>query len=165
MLNWFLIALGVLALAVGAVFAGGAMLPPTVSASRTDQLRAPIDRVFALVTDPVGQSRWRQDVASVTVNPGGRGWSETTKQGVVIQFEETGSQTPTRYALRFASPQGFSGEWVGTFETVAGGTRVVFTETVTTPASLGRVLARLFAPPGAHIDRYLADLKAAVETP
>ena len=69
------------------------------------------------------------------------------------------------YAIRFASPQGFDGAWEGVFAAEGENTRVTFTETVTTPSLIGRILARLFAPPGAHIDRYLADLTSAVEKP
>jgi uncharacterized protein YndB with AHSA1/START domain len=163
MLKYLIIALGLIALVGGAAFVWGMMLPATVSASRDAEIAASVERVFALVTDPAGQSNWRRDVASVTVKPGARAWTETTRQGVVLRFEEVERLSPQRYAIRFASPQGFSGEWVGTFEARGDVTRVVFTETVTTPGAFGRILARLIAPAGAHIDLYLTDLKAALE--
>lgn len=147
------------------VLVWGWQLPATASATRTALIRAPVDVVFARVADPAGQAAWRRDVAAVTVDEGGRRWTENTAQGIAIHFTEITREEPERYSIAFASPQGFTGKWEGVFAAEGGETRVTFTETVTTPGLVGRILARLFAPPGAHVDRYLADLKAAVESP
>lgn len=153
----------VIALSVAGVLIWGAFLPSTVSATRSAVLRASVDTVFARVADPAGQTTWRTDVSAVTMEPGGTAWTETTRGGIVIRFEEVTREAPARYAIRFASPQGFDGAWEGVFAAEGENTRVTFTETVTNPSLIGRILARLFAPPGAHIDRYLADLTVAVE--
>ena len=148
---------------VGLALAWAASLPMQAEARREDSLPAPVDRVFALVTDVGRQANWRSDVGAVAVAPDGRRWTETTKQGIAITFEEVERRENELYIIRFSSPRGFTGEWRGAFAPAPQGTRVVFTETVTTPGLVGRALARLFAPPGAHIDLYLADLKRALE--
>lgn len=139
-------------------------LPTEVSARREASLPAPVDRVFALVTDVGGQGNWRSDVRTVAFAPDRRTWTETTKQGITINFEEVERIESALYVIRFSSPQGFTGEWRGTLSSTRQGTSVIFTEIITTPGLVGRALARLFAPPGAHIDLYLADLKRALGT-
>lgn len=154
------------ALAVaGALLGWGALLPVTATATRSALIRAPVEAVFARVGDPSGQTSWRRGLREVRLDPDGRGWTEITAQGLEIRFAETAREAPRRYALDFASPQGFSGRWEGLFESDPAGARVTLTETVTTPGLFGRILARLFAPPGAHVDAYIADLTAAMETP
>jgi uncharacterized membrane protein len=158
--SYILIVLFVLA---GLAFACAASLPTEVSARRDASLPAPVERVFALVTDVGRQANWRSDVAAVTVAPDRRSWTENTKQGISIAFQEVERVENELYVIRFSSPQGFTGEWRGTFVSTPEGTRVVFTEAKTIPGLVGRVLSRLFAPPGAHIDRYLTDLNRALE--
>jgi uncharacterized membrane protein len=159
--SYILVTLVILA---GMAFAWAASLSKEVSARRDASQPAPVERVFALVTDVGRQATWRSDVGTVAVAPDGRSWTETTKQGMAITFQEVERIENALYVIRFSSPQGFTGEWRGTFAPTPQGTNVVFTETVTTPGLVGRVFARLFAPPGAHIDRYLADLNRALET-
>lgn len=158
------VVLGLIVLA-GAVFAYGASLPVEARAERTQTLNAPADRVYGLVTDVAGQAAWRSDVGAVRVAGGGRSWTEETKQGVIIAFEEISREPTTRYEIAFTSPQGFAGRWVGTFKTTPDGkTEVTFTETVRTESPIGRLMQRLFAPPGAHIELYLKDLDAALRS-
>ena len=156
--------IGVLVIVVVSVgaYLFAASLPAEVQASRTRTINAPVDRVFALVTNVADQPRWRQDVASVTVADDGRRWTEQTKQGIAISFEETGRVPLQRFEIAFSSPQGFTGVWVGEFAATAQGqTEVTFTETIRTESPIGRLMQRIFAPPGAHIELYLRDLEAA----
>jgi uncharacterized protein YndB with AHSA1/START domain len=138
-------------------------LPKTVSASRTAVLPASPDAVFAVVAAADQQTSWRTGLASVEVRDGGVSWTEVTDRGIRIDFERVESTPSTLLVIRFSSPAGFSGDWRGEFAADGAGTRVIFTETVTTPGVLGRALARLFAPPGAHVDQYIADLRRALE--
>jgi len=148
----------------GLLFAYGASLPGQVQSVRAHTLKAPVSQVYGLVTDVGGQARWRSDVGAVSVEDGGRRWTEETKQGVLIAFEEIERTPPSRFEIAFASPQGFSGRWIGVFESAPDGTtRVTFTETVRTESPIGRLMQRVLAPPGAHIDRYIQDLDAALQ--
>ncbi|MFY8152756.1 MAG: SRPBCC family protein, partial [Hyphomicrobiales bacterium] len=113
----------VIALSVAGVLIWGAFLPSTVSATRSAVLRASVETVFARVTDPAGQTTWRTDVSAVTMEPGGTAWTETTRGGIVIGFEEVTREAPARYAIRFASPQGFDGAWEGVFAAEGENTR------------------------------------------
>lgn len=160
--KWIWLALALVVGVAGAVWAFS--LPAVSTATRSARLAAPVEQVFARVTAAADQAAWRSDVKAVKAAPDGRRWTETTTQGVAIEFEEVEKAAPSRYVIRFASPQGFTGEWVGEFAPAGDAhTEVRFTETVRVDSRIGRVLARLFAPPGAHIERYLADLRGAVE--
>ncbi|TAD90040.1 MAG: SRPBCC family protein [Alphaproteobacteria bacterium] len=153
---------GLLLLTFG-VFTWAAILPATTTASKAVLIPAPITQVFARVTDPASQVQWRRDITAVTLVDGPQTWLETTRQGLSLTMREVAKEHPTRYAIQFTSPHGFQGEWVGLFRADGDQTMLHVTETVTVDGWLNRVLARLFSPPGAHLDLYLADLMAAME--
>lgn len=153
------ILLGLIALVIWAT-----TLPKTVSASRTAVLPASPQIVFAVVEAVEKQPTWRTGVASVEVRDAGASWTEVTDRGMRIEFQRVDSRPPEVLSVRFSSVSGFSGEWRGEFAAEQAGTRVTFTETVTTPSPIGRVMARVFAPPGAHIEQYISDLRRAIET-
>jgi len=156
---YWIIGIGVIA-AFG--FFGWAMtLPKEVSASRDAVIDAPIEVVFTRVTDVGNQQAWRSDVGRVDVADDGATWVEHTSQGIEIAFREE-EKRPGFYAISFQSPQGFSGRWEGHFEKNGECTRVSITETIRTEGFFARVMARIFAPPGAHIDLYLNDLAQAI---
>ena len=138
-------------------------LPEEATATRTATIAAPVDAVFARVTSIGDQASWRSDVGEVRMDADGTRWTEITRAGIAISFDQVERVPPQRYVIRFSSPRGFEGEWVGTFESRGADTFVTFTERVRTPGLAGRALARLFAPPGAHIERYLADLSVSME--
>ncbi len=154
--------LGVLAVAVLGGIAWAMTLPAETTASRSTRIAAPIDKVFGLVTDIDGQAGWRRDVERVEIVDAGASWTEHTTRGMAIDFREERKE-PGLYAISFTSPQGFSGRWEGRFAPDGDGTAVDITETVRTDGFVARVMGRLFAPPGAHIDLYLGDLKDAAE--
>lgn len=155
---------GALVFLVGiiAVVAWAVTLPATVSATRTAILPAAPERVFDLVVSVADQPAWRRGLASVEVRDGGASWTEVTGNGIRIDFERVESRPPAVFEIRFSSPSGFRGEWRGEFATEQGGTRVTFTERVTTSSVVGRVMGRLFAPPGSQIEEYISDLRRAL---
>ncbi len=160
----FQITIGVIGCLVAGGFgvvAYGASLPASVTASRSAVIPAPVDVVFGLVSDVGAQADWRSDVGSVQLETGGQRWVEVSRAGVEIAFEEIARVEGERYEIRFSSPQGFRGQWTGVFQASGETTTVTFTETVETPRWIGRVIGRMFAPPGGHIDRYLGDLDRA----
>jgi uncharacterized protein YndB with AHSA1/START domain len=141
----------------------GVLLPATTRSEREALLRAPVPTVFATVTDVADQARWRSDVERVQVAENGLTWRETTGSGVEIAFRLIESRPNEAYVIEYESPQGFKGRWTGHFVSVGDATRLTMTETVTIASPIGRVIGRLVAPPGAHMERYLADLQAALE--
>jgi len=142
-----------------AVLLYGWSLPATSTAVRSKTFPVSVEAVFNRVTDIAGQTSWRSDVAEVRVDPGGRSWVEVTKAGDRIRFAVKESTPSRRFVIAYDSPRGFSGEWTGEFDGDSGSTTLRLIETVTVPSVLGRVVASILAPAGAHADRYLADLE------
>lgn len=145
------------------VFFGWALsLPQETTATRSTLIDAPQELVFRIATDVGNQAAWRSDVADVRVFKGGVRWIETTSQGFEITFVEQAKDTE-RYVISYESAQGFSGQWEGRFTAEGDATRAQITETTQTIGLLRRAMARIFAPPGSHIDLWLNDLTTAAE--
>jgi uncharacterized protein YndB with AHSA1/START domain len=144
------------------VLAWGWSLPATVTAEREVRLPAPPSRVFAIVTDVEGQVRWRRDVADVRPTPDGTGWVERNRRGDAIVFHTVTKEPDRLFEIAYTASLGFSGRWTGTIAPDGDGTRFAVVETVTTPGIVGRLLGRMFAPPGHHADLYLEDLRKAL---
>lgn len=161
-MRWVVIPLSVL-IALGAgLFAIGAALPATTMAERSLSVAAEPAALWAKVTDVAGQAQWRRDLQSVEMLEAGQRWVERTKAGDRIAFSLIDRREKERFAIAYQSDRGFSGQWVGSFRADGAGARLSMTETVTVPNPFMRVIARLVAPPGAHLDLYLADLTAAL---
>lgn len=158
-----LIGLAVVILSGLALVVVGVSLPTTTRSEREALLQAPVPTVFATVTDVADQARWRSDVERVEVAADGLTWRETTESGAHIVFRLIESKPNEAYVIEYESPQGFKGRWTGRFVPAGDATRLTMTETVTIASPLGRVIGRLVAPPGAHMERYLTDLQGALE--
>ena len=161
-MRWVVLPVGIL-LAVGAAaFAVGAALPATTTAERTQRVAAPPAILWAKVTDVAGQAQWRRDLQSIEMLDEGRRWIERTKAGDSIAFSLIERREQERFAIAYQSERGFSGQWVGLFQADGGGAQLSMTETVTVPNPFMRLIARVVAPPGSHLDLYLADLQTAL---
>lgn len=162
-MKWVLLLSGLIICAGGGVWVYAARLPATVTASREVIVRAPVDRVFGLVTDVANQHKWRSDVGRITVADGNASWVEHTRSGDDISFRAVETVQNSKFEIVYQSKLGFSGRWAGSFAPRdADSTVLRIEETTTTPSVLGRLIGRTFAPPGAHIDLYLKDLAKAV---
>ncbi|WP_397419911.1 SRPBCC family protein [Phenylobacterium sp.] len=165
-MKWMLIIAGVLTILVIGVGGYAFMLPPTVTSNREATIAAPTDRIFALVTDVAGQSKWRRDIGQVTVTADGATWTERTKDGQSIHFTLVRKDPNSVFEITYQSSLGFSGHWIGEFTARDANTTVFrIKETTTTPSVIGRLLGRVFAPPGSHIDLYVEDLERALRAP
>ena len=162
-MKWVIVSLVAVACVATALWLYAVNLPATVVAKRETVIPAPVDRVFGLVTDVGNQHRWRRDVGQVSLAADGSEWTEHLKRGGSIKFRLVRKSPDSHFEIAYESSIGFSGRWVGTFAALdANSTSIRIEETTTTPGPVGRLLARLFSPPGSHTDLYLEDLKQAV---
>ena len=161
-MNWWLL-VGVPAVLIGAgAWVYASRLPATVTIAREAVVPASTGRVYALVTDVAAQRRWRSDVRAVTVLDGGHAWIEHMKGGD-IRFDTIERVPNALFEIAYRSDRGFSGRWRGEFAPDGpNAARVSVVETTTTPSPITRLIGRLVAPPGAHADLYLADLRRAL---
>jgi uncharacterized protein YndB with AHSA1/START domain len=141
----------------------GFLLPEQITVSRTVNLNASPEKVFAIVSNAENQPQWRKDVKAVKMQPARDGWTEETTSSASIEFKVRRKEPDARLELEFTSSQGFSGYWVGVFTPSAQGTTLQITETVITPNPFLRVISRAFSFTDKFIDAYISDLQKSVE--
>ena len=169
------IALGLVVLLVAAVLGGALLIDPAYAVSRSVQVQASPERVYALIDSSAGWARWgvwyRRDpqmkVTETGANRGaGAAWSWTSESQGSGAMTLTAAEPPQRvaYELRiegFAPSQGDL-----TVEPDGAATRVTWRMHGTMDNLLGRwfglFMERLVGP---DFDAGLANLKALAEQP
>jgi hypothetical protein len=134
----------------------GAALPKNHVASRTIQVRAAPDAVFALIAGP---SDWR-GVKYELIAQSPLRWRETDSSNV-ITYERVETRPPKRIVNRIADPKlPFGGSW--TYEVSPGqdGTELVITENGEVYNPLFRFVSRFIMGHTATIEKYQRDLTA-----
>jgi uncharacterized protein YndB with AHSA1/START domain len=157
---WIVIGAVVLGLPLLAALIGS-MLPRDHVAQVALDLAAPPDRVWALVSDVTGTSRWRSDVQAVELQEpvdGHMRWVEKTKQGPT-PFELISQNPPSQQVVRVVD-EGlpFGGTWTWELTPTSGGTRVLMTEAGFVRNPIFRVMGRLFFKPTGTLESYLGAL-------
>ncbi len=156
---------GVVALLVISL-AGGLYLPEAHVASRTVTIRAPVEKIWDVVTDVEGQTRWRRGLEGVEIlerTDAGVVWKETPETGSPIVFREKEKVPYSRYVIEVVPGGPFSGHWVGSFSEAGEGTRLVLTEVAEIHNPFIRFLAYFFFDLEKTIADYQSDLKSYVE--
>lgn len=150
-------------IAYGGAYAAGAQLPASQTTSHNFFVMAAPHEVYELILDVESQPEWRPDIDRVTMNPNGS-WVEHTAGGN-IAFTLVEDYPPHAYRVTFAADTGYSGEIRGRLRPYNGGTQITITETVTIPAALDRLVARLSSDAQSFKSHYAEDLRAALEFP
>jgi uncharacterized protein YndB with AHSA1/START domain len=167
MWKWTLVLfLGVAAIVAVAAIAG-MVLPKTHRASRTVTLSATPHAVFAIIADFAHSGEWRPDVQRVEVLSG---------TGPGMEFRELGSNGSVRYRVEVLEPDtrivtriadatlAFGGSW--TFDlaaTASGDTQLTITEDGEIFNPFFRLMSKMFFPPTATIEKYLAALEKRLD--
>lgn len=150
-----------LSLILAAALLWAVRLPRTRAAEATRELAAPVERVFAVVTD-IEDASWRSDLKDVRVldrTPGREVWEEIPHRGPPIRFRTRARVSPERFEIEIVDGNGFGGHWVGEFHVVAPDrTRLRFVETAFTEGLVPTVMSHLFFDPERAVRTYLDDL-------
>lgn len=101
--------------------------------------------------------QWRSDLDGLEIREGGNTFTETAKNGSRTRFTITENQPSRRYAFEMEGEQ-FTGQWLGEFCAVPGGTRAIFTEKIRMKRWPLRLLAPLFLPLKKMQKTYAIDL-------
>jgi len=136
---------------------------------RSITINAPVDKVFAYITDPKNEMEWlpgNTDVRDITGQGVGQRWGYTYKMmGVPFKGEdEVLEYTPNqRYVTK--STGGIRSTWSWTFKPEDGGTRLNVTVEYTIPVPvLGKVGERLaLGQVEREADLAAANIKARLE--
>jgi uncharacterized protein YndB with AHSA1/START domain len=167
MWRWMVVVLLGIAAIVAFAAIVGMMLPKGHRASGTVTLRATPRAVFAVIADFAHGAEWRPDVQRVEILLGaGRG----------MEFREIGSNGSVPYRVEVLEPDAkivtriadtslaFGGSW--TFDltpTASGDTRLTITEDGEVYNPFFRLMSKLFFPPTATIEKYLAALQKRLD--
>jgi len=140
----------------------GWMLPAGHQASRSATLAAPLDRVFAIISDVARYAEWRKDVTKIELLPDdGRGlrFREHGSNGpIVFRIEQI--DTPRRMMVRIDDPdQPFGGTWTYELSPDGAGTSLTITEDGEVYNPIFRFMSHFFFSQTASMEAYLAALQ------
>ena len=116
----------------------------------------PAEVVYHAVAD-LSCWQWRSDLAGLEILENGNAFMEISKNGSRTHFTITEKQIGSRYAFEMEG-EWFTGQWLGEFSTVPGGTRVVFTEKIRMKRWPLRLIAPLCLPLKKMQKTYAIDL-------
>ncbi|RLV57838.1 SRPBCC family protein [Parashewanella curva] len=154
------ISLGIILLSILIIWLWGSTLSSTHKVEVQQTIRAPINRVWEVMTDWQNQPIWRKELKSVEVISPSE-FIESAKHGSKIKFTVVKSVSPQNFELEMS---GFvQGEYIATLSDIDGITKVSATEIVTQTSSFKRVLSYMFFDLNAFANEYLLQLKKYVE--
>ena len=156
-MRYVLIVVGILLVAILAIVVIGWALPVKHVATKSVQLSASPDSVFALISTPEGYPSWRSDVKNVDV---------TTENGVTrfreeggngpILFEITEKVPPRRFLTTIADKSlPFGGRWIYEVAPVSTGSQLTITEEGEVYNPVFRFVSRYIMGHTAPIEAYL----------
>jgi hypothetical protein len=157
-LRWVLLGLVGVIIVAGVV---GFMLPAEHEAWRSATFRAAPAAVYSTVHEFAKYPEWRTGVTRMDVvkEPAGVLVTEHGPNGVIPYRIEV-AQAPSKLVMRIADPDlGFGGTWTFDITPNDSGSDLVITENGVVSNPFFRVMSKLFFPPTATIETYLADLK------
>ena len=160
-MKWLLGIIAFIAVVIGLVAAIGAALPKSHTASRSAELTAPPETVWAIVTDPAHYTTWRRDLTKVEVDPGSvLRWTEYSGSDR-IKYQGEAAEPPSHFVARIADPAlPFGGSWDYRIEPTPAGSRITITENGEVYNPIFRFVSRFVMGHTATIDKYLRDLAA-----
>lgn len=168
MIKWIVRIVVVLAAALALMTLIGVALPAGHQASRSAEIAAPPETVFALIRDVEGYPKWRSGVTAVTVLDSTNGlprFSETGEFGPII-FRMEQADAPAFIRTRIDDPhQPFGGTWTYVLVPGAHGTLLTITEDGEAYNPLFRFLSRFVFSQTATIETYLEDVRTRVSSP
>ncbi len=156
-----------LAAVTGILYLAGLFIPVKHVASRSVIIKAPIDSVWATITDIPGQTTWRPGLKKIEIvsAPGDSlTWIEHPRTGQSLKLREKNKIPPTRYEIEIVPDGPFSGYWIGELIETPEGVKFVSTEIGEIHNPIFRTLAYLFFDLEATITEYQRDLKEYLES-
>jgi hypothetical protein len=161
LLLWvLLVAAGVLAVLVGAVWLVGKSLPEAHEVTRSATIAGPIDEVWQVIIDFEAQPSWRPSVKRVEriETPGGEVWREAAG-GDPIGFRTLKSDPPIQLVRAIVGDNlPFSGRWEFLLSPSDMTTTVTIIERGEITSPIFRFAARFFFGYATSVETYLNDL-------
>ncbi|MFN3849570.1 MAG: hypothetical protein ACK4NY_09085 [Spirosomataceae bacterium] len=140
-------------------YVAGLFLPKQREFVKQAELNSLPKKVFQIVADFENQAEWRGDVESIKVI-NEITWTEIPKKGTPMTFRIKKKIENQLFEIEIIEPKNFNGYWVGTFEKLPKGTKVVFKEVIIIENPLARVLSAVFIDLDKVMETYLINLKS-----
>lgn len=147
---------------IAIVFVIGLFMPKERTFTKEAVLNSEASKVFNIVTDFNGQTSWRTDVKEIIVIDD-KTWTEVPVKGTAITFQVKRKIQNQLFEIEIVEPKSFKGYWIGTFQEVEDGTRVVFKEVAIIENPFFRVLSATFVDFDKTMETYMNNLKAKLE--
>ena len=160
-MKWLLAIVAIVVVVIGLVAGIGATLPESHVATRSTDLSATPEKVWAIITDPANYPAWRGDVTKVEQIQGDPlKWAEYSG-GDKITYEADAFEPPSHFVARIADPDlPFGGRWDYRVEPAGPGSRITITEHGEVYNPIFRFVSRFVMGHTATIDKYLTALAA-----
>ncbi len=160
-MKWLSYIVLIIVLLLGAVFLTGYLLPARTTLTRSIDLKAKPEAVFAVLANVQQLATWSRNTEKVEMLPPTDG-KETTRQtfkGGIKMIIITTESRPPNHLVRSLDDNNssFVGSWTYNLTPNDGGTRVMLTEVATVQNPLLRVMTRLFGQTK-YMDEHLEDL-------
>ena len=138
----------------------GIFLPREHQVRRRLLLKAPPEKVWALVSSHARDPIWRREVMGTTRLADRQGhpvWQDEFQNGQVVAYEDVDRQEGQKLVRRIVDQNAFGGTWTYDLRPQNGGTSLTLTEQgwVSLPF---RVVARFVFGHATQVDKYLRDL-------
>jgi uncharacterized protein YndB with AHSA1/START domain len=173
MAEWFVV--GLLVFVVGGFIAAYAR-----RRAREDiVIHAPAERIWSIITNYRHLPEWQPETEAVALEPDGRGWTETHKDGLRYRYHVEDSEAPRRIRWRYQAifpgdepgpvapaaggGRGAGGAWTLTLEPQGNDCRVRSRVVDRRSGSLWSRTLNALRGPRSHQGMYLECLKARVE--
>ena len=160
-MKWLLAIVAIVIGGIGLAAAIGAALPKSHVATRSADLSAAPQTVWAIIADPANYPSWRADVTKVEhISGTPLKWAEFSG-GDKITYEADAFEPPSHFVARIADPDlPFGGRWDYRIEPAGSGSRITITEHGEVYNPIFRFVSRFVMGHTATIDKYLTALAA-----
>ncbi len=154
------IVLGVLLALVVVVVVIGFALSPRQQVTRVELIKAPLADVWEALSNLPAQAYWRSDIKNVQMLDDDHGlrWVEHPEHGRPLTIRKS-KEKPNQELLLELSNSAGQGSRHARLSGVPGGTRITFTEVLTTSSPLKRIKARMRGGLDRKLDGFIQQLK------
>ncbi len=159
-MKFFIIILSVLLIIGLFLYLFGNSLPPTQELKTQIQIKAPIAKVWLIMTTWADQPQWRKNIREVKILTSSQ-FSEIPKRGKPIHFQVLEREEPKRIKLKMSG--GVTGSYSAELLEESGITTVKITESITIQSAFQRILNKVFFNLEEFAKEYLTALKSYSE--
>lgn len=138
----------------------GLLLPAREQVTRVELFKAPVAEVWEALSNLPGQAQWRSGLKSVQTldDDAGLRWVEQPLQGAAVLLRKT-KEIPLQELIVELQQRGTLSTRQARLNTVPGGTRVTFTQTLQITMPIRRLLNRFHGGVDSRLDGFIRQLR------